>query len=145
MKRFVNGDEVELSEERFEVVRLDDRLLVRTPEGTFSAVVVRQGDAILVSFKGRQYRVEQKSAARRGGGAAASGELRAPMPGQIVDVRVVEGQTVAKGDTLVVLEAMKTQQPFAAPFDGTVKSLPVKIGDQVADGAVLAVVAPQEG
>lgn len=141
MKRFVNGDEVELIEDA-EVIRLGDRLQVKTPEGSFSAVAVTQGDAVLISYKGRQYRVEKKASRVRSGGGAASGELRAPMPGQIVDVRAAEGDVVKKGDVLVVLEAMKTQQPFAAPFDGTVKKLGVAKGDQVADGAVLAVVEP---
>ncbi|AIE86216.1 biotin/lipoyl-containing protein [Fimbriimonas ginsengisoli] len=142
MKRFVDGDEVDLDEAGAEVVRAGDRLMVRTPEGTFSAVAVSQGDAVLVSYKGRQYRVEKKSTRPRGAAAASSGQLLAPMPGQIVDVRVAEGEEVKKGQTLLVLEAMKTQQPFNAPFDGIVKNLGVAKGDQVIDGAILAVVEP---
>lgn len=142
MRRFVNGDEVELDPAAAEVGRAGDRLLVRTPEGTFSAVAVRQGDAVLVSFRGHQYRVERKTARARTAVGASSGELRAPMPGQIVDVRVTEGEIVEKGATLVVLEAMKTQQPFNAPYKGRVTRLPVNKGDQVADGALLALVEP---
>ena len=142
MRRFVNGDEVELQEGTAEVSRLGDRLMVRTAEGTFTAAVVTVGDAVLVSYKGRQYRVERKSSRVRGSGGAASGEMRAPMPGQIVDVRCTEGDEVAKGDTLLVLEAMKTQQPFVAPFDGTVIEIRVAKNDQVADAQVLAVVEP---
>lgn len=137
MKRFVNGDEVEL-DETGEVRSLGDRLMVRTPEGTFSAVAVRDRDAVLISYKGAQYRVERKISRARGGSGTSSGELRAPMPGQIVDVRVEEGAEVKKGDVLLVLEAMKTQQPFAAPFDGRVKRLLVAKGQQVVDGALLA-------
>jgi acetyl/propionyl-CoA carboxylase alpha subunit len=140
MKRYVNGDEVELTEAGAQVEAMGDRLMVRTPEGTFSAVAVRQGDAVLVSYKGRQYRVEKKVSRARAGAGASSGELRAPMPGQIVDVRVSEGQDVKKGDTLLVLEAMKTQQPFPAPFDGKVAKLNVAKGDQVPDGHLLALV-----
>ena len=141
MKRFVDGDEVEL-QTGASVTTASDRLMVHTPEGTFSAVAVTQGDAVLVSYKGRQYRVEKKSSRPRGAAGAASGEMRAPMPGQIVDVRVVEGDQVTKAQTLLVLEAMKTQQPFTAPFDGVVKKLGAAKGDQVADGALLAVVEP---
>ncbi len=139
MKRFVNGEEMELDESA-SVTRLPDRLVVHTPEGAFSAVAVRQGDAVLVSYKGNQYKVEKKQARARHHGAASSGELRAPMPGLIVDVRVEKGQSVSKGDTVLVLEAMKTQQPFAAAFDGTVKELHVAKGDQVNDGQVLALI-----
>jgi len=144
LKRFVNGDEVELSEGTAEVSSVGDRLIVRTPDGAYSAVAVRTGDAVLVSYRGRQYMVERKNVRGSGAGGVASGDLRAPMPGLIVDVRVAVGDSVAKGQVLVVLEAMKTQQPFAAPFDGTIAKLPVTKGDQVADGATLAVVVPAE-
>jgi len=144
MKRFVNGDEVELNSEGVEVIRGGDRLMLRTAEGTFSAVAVQDGDAVLVSYRGRQYRVERKAARSRSAAGISSGEVRAPMPGQIVDVRVEAGAVVKKGDVLLVLEAMKTQQPFAAPFDGTVSRLEVGKGDQVADGALLALVVATE-
>jgi len=142
VKRFVNGDEVELAETGAEVALAGDRLMVRTAEGAFSAVAVRQGDAVLVSYKGRQYKIEKKTGRARSGGGASTGELRAPMPGQIVDVRISVGDSVKKGDVLLVLEAMKTQQPFAAPFDGVVKKVGAAKGDQVADGALLALVEP---
>jgi len=142
MKRFVNGDEVEFDEKAAEVVALADRLMVRTAEGAFSAVAVQDGDAVLVSYKGAQYRIDRKAAGGRASSGASSGELRAPMPGLIVDVRVAEGDSVKKGDTLLVLEAMKTQQPFVAPFDGVVKSLGAVKGDQVTDGMLLAKVEP---
>lgn len=141
MKRFVNGDEIEL-DETGDAWPLGDRLMIRTPEGTFSAVAAREGDAVLISYKGAQYRIERKTNRIRSASSASSGELRAPMPGQIVDVRVEEGAEVKKGDTLLVLEAMKTQQPFAAPFDGRVKRLPVAKGQQVVDNALLAEVEP---
>ena len=55
---------------------------------------------------------------------------------------VGRGDRVTKGQVIVVVEAMKTQQPFVAPFDGTVTSVKVDKNDQVADGQVLAVVEP---
>ncbi|MGV3618570.1 MAG: biotin/lipoyl-containing protein [Fimbriimonas sp.] len=142
MRRFVDGDEVELDPTAAEVAWVGDRMMVRTPEGSFSAVAVRQGDAVLVSYRGRQYRVERKASRARNAAGASSGEFRAPMPGLIVDVRVAEGDTVAAGTTLLVLEAMKTQQPFNAPYNGRVVKLPVRKGDQVTDGTLLALVEP---
>ena len=51
---------------------------------------------------------------------------------------------MATGQPVLVLEAMKMQHTVAAPYDGTVTDLPVSVGDQVAAGAVLAVVHPRE-
>lgn len=139
MKRFVNGREVELSKSEAEITRLPDRLAVRTPEGTHTAVAVREGDKVHVSYRGRTYLIE-KALRMKGGKGGGSGEMRAPMPGLIVDVLVAAGDSVAKGDKVLVLEAMKTQQSFNAPFDGVVKELGVAKGDQVTDGQLLALV-----
>ena len=69
--------------------------------------------------------------------AAKVNELKAPMPGLIVDIRVVPGQTVLKGDPLLVLEAMKMENILKAPADGTVASLKVHLRDNVQKGQVL--------
>ena len=58
-------------------------------------------------------------------------QLKAPMPGLIVGVRVEEGQQVAKGDILIVLEAMKMENIIKSPTDGLVKAIKVKKGDNV--------------
>jgi acetyl/propionyl-CoA carboxylase alpha subunit len=69
--------------------------------------------------------------------AAKVNELKAPMPGLIVDIRVQPGQTVQKGDPLLVLEAMKMENILKAPADGTVGSLKVNLRDNVQKGQVL--------
>jgi propionyl-CoA carboxylase alpha chain len=74
----------------------------------------------------------------------ANGSLLAPMPGSVVRVHVEAGRTVAAGDPVLVLEAMKMQHTITAPHDGTVTDLPVEVGEQVAAGAVLAVVSTRE-
>jgi propionyl-CoA carboxylase alpha chain len=71
----------------------------------------------------------------------ASGSLLAPMPGSVVRLHVEPGATVAAGDPVLVLEAMKMQHTVTAPHDGTVTDLPVAVGAQVAAGEVLAVVS----
>ena len=78
--------------------------------------------------------------------AVASGSLLAPMPGTVVKVAVADGQDVAAGDVVLVLEAMKMQHSVTAPSAGTV-TVNVSTGQQVASGEVLAVVdaAPAEG
>ncbi len=70
----------------------------------------------------------------------AEGSLLAPMPAAVTDVAVEPGQKVAKGDTVVVLEAMKMQHTITAPTDGIVGELAVGPGQQVEAGAVLAVI-----
>ena len=74
----------------------------------------------------------------------AEGSLVAPMPGSVVAVRAAEGDQVAAGTPVLVLEAMKMQHTITAPHDGVVESLPVATGDQVSAGDVLAVIQAQE-
>jgi 3-methylcrotonyl-CoA carboxylase alpha subunit len=82
----------------------------------------------------------------RGSGAAAagSGAILAPMPGKVIAVDVAEGDRVAAGQRLMVLEAMKMEHALTAPFDGTVTELSAATGGQVQVEAVLAVVTPAE-
>ena len=70
-------------------------------------------------------------------GAASDGALLAPMPGKVIAVEVAEGDSVAKGQKLLVLEAMKMEQAMLAPFDGIVAELKVKVGGQVSEGTLL--------
>jgi len=72
-----------------------------------------------------------------GTGMAGSGKVVAPMPGRVVELNVAPGADVRRGDTLLVLEAMKMEHAIIAPADGRVVSLAVAAGDQVAEGAFL--------
>lgn len=146
MKYLVNGNETDLGEPTGVTVRHDGAVLrVSTPEGVKTAVAVRRGDTTYVSVDGRVYEVEKSSSARKRTQTAGSGEGRAPMPGQIVEVLVANGDSVNEGQTLIVLEAMKMQQPIKADFAGTIEGLSVKPGDQVAEGQVLVKVAKSDG
>jgi acetyl-CoA/propionyl-CoA carboxylase biotin carboxyl carrier protein len=79
-----------------------------------------------------------KRAAGKKAGAAASGDaVTSPMQGTIVKVVVEEGQVVAEGDTVVVLEAMKMEQPLKAHKAGTVTGLQAEVGATVSSGAVI--------
>ncbi|HKV00123.1 MAG TPA: acetyl-CoA carboxylase biotin carboxylase subunit [Vineibacter sp.] len=78
--------------------------------------------------------------APQGADAAGDGTLRAPMDGRIVAVKVAAGDAVARGQTLVVLEAMKMQHQIRAAADGTIASVVVKEGEQVPARAILATV-----
>ena len=84
---------------------------------------------------------KKPKARKRGsqGGAAASGDaVTAPMQGTVVKVAVEEGQEVAAGDLVVVLEAMKMENPVTAHKDGTITGLAVEAGAAITQGTVLA-------
>ena len=70
---------------------------------------------------------------------AGGHSIKTPLPGVIIDVKVNVGDTVAKGQTVVVLEAMKMENNINADRDGKVVAIQVAKGDTVADGAVLVV------
>ncbi len=104
-----------------------------------------ESDAWQVLLSGDLYSVqvederEKRLRAQAGGVAAASGELnlKAPMPGLIVEVAVTEGQAVKKGDILVILESMKMQNELKSPMEGTVTRVRVKAGESVEHHQVL--------
>lgn len=68
---------------------------------------------------------------------ASSDSLAAPMPGQVISVLVAEGQTVAAGDPLMILEAMKMEHTIRAPHSGIVSAIHYRPGDQVRAAAVV--------
>lgn len=70
-------------------------------------------------------------------GTAGSVKINAPMPGKIVDVKVKVGDAVKKGQTVLVLEAMKMENEICAPQDGTVATVECAAGDSVESGKVL--------
>jgi len=74
---------------------------------------------------------------------AAQGAIPAPLTGLVTDVRVAVGDRVARGDTLIIMEAMKLIHTLAAPFDGTVGKLTATVGDTVAARTVLIEIEEQ--
>lgn len=108
-------------------------------------VVEGEEDDVEVLLNGRLYTGSvldertQLMLSRRGGNQADSGEvtIRAPMPGLIVLVQCVEGDTVEAGQTLVILESMKMQNELKAPRAGTVQRVSVEAGQTVEQRKVL--------
>jgi acetyl/propionyl-CoA carboxylase alpha subunit len=73
---------------------------------------------------------------------AGGDEIRAPMPGKVLDVKAVAGVEVKKGAALVVLEAMKMEHTLAAPRDGRIAEVSAAAGAQTAEGVVLVRLEP---
>ena len=79
----------------------------------------------------------KRSTGKKSGAAASGDSVASPMQGTIVKVAVAEGDTVEEGDTIVVLEAMKMEQPLKAHKAGTVSGLEAEVGATVTNGAVI--------
>ena len=115
-------------------------LAIRLGDRRFTAPVVRDGDAVSVFIEQRWWRLRVVDPlAGAGQSIGGSGRLAAPMPGRIVAVAVQVGDRVARGTTLIALEAMKMEHAIAAPSDGIVKAIQYAVGDLVEDGAELIV------
>jgi biotin carboxyl carrier protein len=112
---------------------------VYEPEDGSGWQVLLRGDLYNVEVEDER---EQRLRAAAGAVAAPGGEfnLKAPMPGLIVSVPVAEGQAVARGDILVVLESMKMQNELKCPREGTVARVRVKPGESVEQNQVLLIV-----
>jgi len=76
--------------------------------------------------------------------AGRHGNVRAPLPGLIIELKVREGAAVKAGDTLLVLEAMKMENVVQAPHNGTVRKIFVGVGDSVGEGDSLLELARPE-
>jgi acetyl/propionyl-CoA carboxylase alpha subunit len=104
--------------------------------------VARKGDRAFVWCAGRVYEVRRAAAraprARSAAGGEAYAGLVAPMPGRVRKTLVRRGEEVAKGQVVLVLEAMKIEHAIRAPQDGVVTRLELHEGDLVEAGAVLA-------
>jgi biotin carboxyl carrier protein len=97
-----------------------------------------QGDKRFVSLGGQDYTLivpDARTSRRRTTGG--SGDLSAQMPGQVVNVLVSEGDRVERGQTLVILEAMKMEIRVSAPGEGRIKRLLVQTGQVVERGQLL--------
>jgi 3-methylcrotonyl-CoA carboxylase alpha subunit len=129
-----------------EVRRLEDGTLRVTLAGdSFEARVIRRtatdGGIDYTLFDGGRSRrlrlVDPLDVSMYEATGDVEGAVRAPLPGKIIDLRVKVGDTVSRGQPLLVLEAMKMEHTLTAPADGTVKSIRYAVGEQVPEGAEL--------
>ena len=122
----------------------EEREATPGPPAAPGTMAVRAGDVAWVSCRGETYRlseVSRFSSSRTARRPEETPSLEAPMPGRILGVRTAAGATVAKGDTLVLVEAMKMEHAVRAPRDGTVTRVLVTEGQMVGLGDVLVEMA----
>ena len=154
--RYQVGDEVrtvtvEAAGDRY-IVRVGDRVLHLTARRgangrldldldgrRLRAHVAADGQRRYVSIGGESWTLQPPDprAGRRTTGGAAGGSLTATMPGRVLDVLVRAGDAVQKGDTLVLLEAMKMELRIQAPADGQVSRVLCAAGEVVERGQTL--------
>jgi biotin carboxyl carrier protein len=159
-----DGNELQVEVERFGAgyrVRIGDRVIVadlvdagpsvrslRLEDGTqFSLLHHREGNDHQLTLASSSLHVElvDPLALKRKGradSAGAGGILRAPMPGRIVRLLANAGETVRKGQGILILEAMKMENEIQAPADGVVSSVSVTAGQTVESGAELVHLDP---
>lgn len=130
------GYRIELGDKSVDVEVLnsgDGRLDLLVDGKRLTAYVSSDNAKRWVTVNGQTFVLTKSSGARKsaGGHHHAAGELTAPMPGQVRAVNVSEGETVTKGQTLLLLEAMKMEIRVQAPRDGVVVSVQVKQGQTV--------------
>ena len=102
---------------RFNIDPIDGEILVHGPDGDIT--------------------LEQQPRFPRKDSGDLSGGLIAPMPGKVLAIKTSDNATVSKGDTLLILEAMKMEHQILAPRDGVIASVKVVEGDQVGNGELL--------
>jgi 3-methylcrotonyl-CoA carboxylase alpha subunit len=123
----------------------------RLPDGSLTVVldgvrgratVLDHGDETGVFLAGENWRlVETDPLAAREGDDPGAGRLTAPMPGRVTQLLVKTGDTVRRGEPLMIIEAMKMEHTVAAPVDGTVEAVRFAVGDLVEEGAELIALA----
>jgi 3-methylcrotonyl-CoA carboxylase alpha subunit len=118
----------------------DRRIRALIDEEPLEAGILLGPEEVLISLRGETHtlRKPKPPTIDETGPGADAASLTAPMPGTVVKVLVEEGQMVEEGQLLLVLEAMKMEQPVSAPHTGVVHSLPFDEGSLVPGGAVLA-------
>lgn len=110
--------------------------------GDVLGVVRETADGPVLFHRGRAFVLRRPDHAHAIEGLAAGDDIRAPMPGKVLEVKAKPGQEVKKGDPMIVLEAMKMEHTLAAPRDGKVAVVSAVAGAQTSEGAVLARLEP---
>ena len=108
--------------------------------------VERMGSTLWFHFEGKTYTYETKAKSRdsTAGNSGHPGEVKAPMPGKVIQVKTSIGDRVGQNQVLVVMEAMKMEYTLKSDVDGLVQSVNCAEGEQVSLGQILVKVEAHE-
>lgn len=132
----LDGESLDLQDWRILIGPSSDEVMLERGSGEERLVLVKVGDIWWVHHNGHSSRV---SVVERGAVSTfdSMGGLTSPMPGKILNVMASIGEQVDKGQTLLILEAMKMENRICSPVDGIVSAIHYEVGDQVNQGAIL--------
>jgi acetyl-CoA/propionyl-CoA carboxylase biotin carboxyl carrier protein len=140
----LTGDEVDVDGTVLTATALldGDDVLLTSGGRTTRWATAADGPQVWVGHGGAAWVLHEAVRHLREDAHAHDGDITSPMPGSVIAVHVAPGESVAKGQPLVVVEAMKMEHTLSAPLDGTVREVLVRVGQQVAvDELLVAVTA----
>jgi biotin carboxyl carrier protein len=112
---------------------------IRVLESTSTDLkILLNGNPLTLKKHSKLAEILEKSAGR-GGGGSSQNSISSQIPGRVISVSISKGDSVKKGDNIVVLESMKMQVAIKSPRDGVIKELKVKEGQSISRNDVVAV------
>lgn len=148
LSRQGEGYVLHVGEQAVPVALSVDGETLRAGEETSPVLIAADDDLVHIHIDGATHTVRYVDPVRRYGahaGGGADDTAEAPMPGVVIAVHVGEGQRVAPGETLLVIESMKLETAIKAWRDGAVAAVHVAVGQAFQRGAPLVTLAPQAG
>jgi len=140
VKTTSDGYEVSVSGETFSFSVEEESagvFILRSGPRTVRFQLAREGNTTHLFWEGAVYRLTDEREGERPGRRHDGEALEAPMPGRVAAVKAKPGQRVARGDELLIVEAMKMENALRAPRDGVVRAVHVTPGEMVAPGRPL--------